>query len=188
MRIATTILFLAAGGSCVDAFTSGGGSCLAGRVQRQRPAAAAGGSPSAAAAARSVSSMARTSSTSLTGGDGTDNPKDRDDSSSSAFSPSSFRLRGRKKGGTFLGIRRESGYLRRSLERRSSVAPLMPDGGLSPCVIKVLGVGGGGSNAVSLRWRCEKRKMKFGYNDTVCVCTKTSRLGVEECVGNSPHV
>ena len=26
---------------------------------------------------------------------------------------------------------------------------LMPDGGLSPCVIKVLGVGGGGSNAVS---------------------------------------
>mmetsp|Transcript_25136 Transcript_25136/g.54867 ORF Transcript_25136/g.54867 Transcript_25136/m.54867 type:complete len:462 (-) Transcript_25136:212-1597(-) len=148
MRIATTILFLAAGGSCVDAFTSGGGSCLAGRVQRQRPAAAAGGSPSAAAAARSVSSMARTSSTSLTGGDGTDNPKDRDDSSSSAFSPSSFRLRGRKKGGTFLGIRRESGYLRRSLERRSSVAPLMPDGGLSPCVIKVLGVGGGGSNAV----------------------------------------
>ena len=24
----------------------------------------------------------------------------------------------------------------------------MPDGGLSPCVIKVVGVGGGGSNAV----------------------------------------
>jgi len=51
--------------------------------------------------------------------------------------------------GTFLGIRRESGYLRRSLEQKSSVSPLMPDGGLSPCVIKVLGVGGGGSNAVS---------------------------------------
>lgn len=55
------------------------------------------------------------------------------------------------KNGTFLGIRRESGYLRRSMEQGSSVAPLMPDGGLSPCVIKVLGVGGGGSNAVSGR-------------------------------------
>merc|ERR1719183_1180580 len=30
----------------------------------------------------------------------------------------------------------------------SSPTALMPDGGLSPCVIKVLGVGGGGSNAV----------------------------------------
>ena len=29
-----------------------------------------------------------------------------------------------------------------------SATALMPDGGLSPCVIKVLGVGGGGSNAV----------------------------------------
>ncbi len=33
----------------------------------------------------------------------------------------------------------------------SSPSALMPDGGLSPCVIKVLGVGGGGSNAVSSR-------------------------------------
>lgn len=31
---------------------------------------------------------------------------------------------------------------------KSSVSPLIPDGGLSPCVIKVLGVGGGGTNAV----------------------------------------
>lgn len=31
---------------------------------------------------------------------------------------------------------------------RSSFAPLMPDGGISPCIIKVVGVGGGGSNAV----------------------------------------
>jgi len=30
----------------------------------------------------------------------------------------------------------------------NSATALMPDGGLSPCVIKVLGVGGGGSNAV----------------------------------------
>ena len=71
--------------------------------------------------------------------------------------------------GTFLGIRRESGFLRRAREqgytsiistdsisnandsstkRSSSFQPLIPDGGLSPCVIKVLGVGGGGTNAV----------------------------------------
>lgn len=70
-------------------------------------------------------------------------------------------------GRAFLGVRRESGAMRRLLEQQqqrqprrqaqggggsttalaSSVA-LMPDGGLSPCVIKVLGVGGGGSNAV----------------------------------------
>jgi len=59
--------------------------------------------------------------------------------------------------GTFLGIRREKGFIRRSLEtsdtttstsQSSSVTPLIPDGGLSPCVIKVLGVGGGGTNAV----------------------------------------
>ena len=33
-------------------------------------------------------------------------------------------------------------------QQNLSVEPLMPDGGLSPCVIKVVGVGGGGSNAV----------------------------------------
>jgi len=70
---------------------------------------------------------------------------------------------------TFLGMRRESGAVRRMLDQTkhtsqrrtqekrtmssstamaSSSAALMPDGGLSPCVIKVLGVGGGGSNAV----------------------------------------
>ena len=71
---------------------------------------------------------------------------------------------------SFLGIRRESGVMRRMLEqqklveeslqsnRKSSTAlmssptALMPDGGLSPCVIKVLGVGGGGSNAVRLQY------------------------------------
>mmetsp|Transcript_14058 Transcript_14058/g.29773 ORF Transcript_14058/g.29773 Transcript_14058/m.29773 type:complete len:459 (-) Transcript_14058:341-1717(-) len=69
---------------------------------------------------------------------------------------------------TFLGVRRESGAVRRMLKQQeslfqqtgtgsaavsstslaSSPSALMPDGGLSPCVIKVLGVGGGGSNAV----------------------------------------
>lgn len=63
----------------------------------------------------------------------------------------------------FLGVRRESGVLRRMMEAQSdhlspalrvgtalssSATALMPDGGLSPCVIKVLGVGGGGGNAV----------------------------------------
>ncbi|KAL3789506.1 hypothetical protein HJC23_009742 [Cyclotella cryptica] len=62
---------------------------------------------------------------------------------------------------SFLGVRRESGILRRLMDQqrqqsqgrestalKSSSYALMPDGGLSPCVIKVLGVGGGGSNAV----------------------------------------
>ena len=69
-------------------------------------------------------------------------------------------IKGRR--GAFLGVRRESGALRRGLERvgggvglgssmsdDGGVTPLMPLGGLSPCVIKVLGCGGGGSNAVS---------------------------------------
>eukprot|EP00559_Dactyliosolen_fragilissimus_P002995 CAMPEP_0184863012 /NCGR_PEP_ID=MMETSP0580-20130426/8288_1 /TAXON_ID=1118495 /ORGANISM="Dactyliosolen fragilissimus" /LENGTH=465 /DNA_ID=CAMNT_0027361053 /DNA_START=128 /DNA_END=1525 /DNA_ORIENTATION=- len=60
-------------------------------------------------------------------------------------------LSARRKGGKqgkFLGFRREKGFLRRSMEQKSSFSPLMPDGGLSPCVIKVCGVGGGGTNAV----------------------------------------
>ena len=46
--------------------------------------------------------------------------------------------------GTFLGFRNVKDL--KPLE--SQVEPLMPDGGLSPCVIRVLGVGGGGCNAV----------------------------------------
>ena len=57
-----------------------------------------------------------------------------------------------------MGLRRESGAVRRMLSDQessstslsSSPSALMPDGGLSPCVIKVLGVGGGGSNAVRI--------------------------------------
>jgi hypothetical protein len=45
----------------------------------------------------------------------------------------------------FTGFRhKQSGKLIQS----SSPTALMPDGGLSPCVIKVIGVGGGGCNAV----------------------------------------
>ena len=77
--------------------------------------------------------------------------------STSSLSSEAPRSLGPKR--TFLGLRRESGAVRRMLEQQrqtsssssalsSSATALMPDGGLSPCVIKVLGVGGGGSNAV----------------------------------------
>jgi hypothetical protein len=48
--------------------------------------------------------------------------------------------------GTFLGFRNAKDVP--GLKLQSSMDPLMPDGGLSPCVIRVLGVGGGGCNAV----------------------------------------
>ncbi len=47
--------------------------------------------------------------------------------------------------GQFIGIRRNSNTAR-SMNDDGAV---MPDGGLSPCIIKVVGVGGGGCNAVS---------------------------------------
>ena len=84
------------------------------------------------------------------------------DGTSSLLSSEAPRSLGPKR--TFLGLRRESGAVRRMLEQQrqttspssssalsSSATALMPDGGLSPCVIKVLGVGGGGSNAVRRR-------------------------------------
>ena len=64
--------------------------------------------------------------------------------------------------GTFLGFRntkdvpgwvstsRKTTTTTTTTARQSTVQPLMPDGGLSPCVIRVLGVGGGGCNAVRL--------------------------------------
>ena len=48
--------------------------------------------------------------------------------------------------GTFAGIRRVSSQTKMNM----SDGAVMPDGGLSPCIIKVVGVGGGGCNAVSL--------------------------------------
>jgi len=56
--------------------------------------------------------------------------------------------------GTFLGfqnvkdLKQTTSTTITSTSMQSSVEPLMPDGGLSPCVIRVLGVGGGGCNAV----------------------------------------
>jgi hypothetical protein len=46
--------------------------------------------------------------------------------------------------GTFLGFR----DVKDVPGLKSEASVLMPDGGLSPCVIRVLGVGGGGCNAV----------------------------------------
>lgn len=54
--------------------------------------------------------------------------------------------------GSFLGFRNTNDIP----GLKSSDGALMPDGGLSPCVIRVLGVGGGGCNAVrrSRRFVC----------------------------------
>ena len=136
---ATTILFLVAAGSHsasgAYAFTSD--PFLLARAPQQPPAAM----ESSLSCSRSACSLSMGVSSGSAKGAGPDRGR-----SSGVFTPSWL-----GKNGSFLGIRWESGYLRRSLERCSSVAPLMPDGGLSPCVIKVLGVGGGGSNAVSQR-------------------------------------
>lgn len=54
--------------------------------------------------------------------------------------------------GTFLGFRNVHDFktkARSSSALNSEMSALIPDGGLSPCVIRVLGVGGGGCNAVS---------------------------------------
>jgi len=52
--------------------------------------------------------------------------------------------------GTFVGISRKSAYssTRSSRSMSDTNGAVMPDGGLSPCIIKVVGVGGGGCNAV----------------------------------------
>lgn len=50
--------------------------------------------------------------------------------------------------GQFAGIRR-AGKMGNTAMEMSDDGAIMPDGGLSPCIIKVVGVGGGGCNAVS---------------------------------------
>jgi len=52
--------------------------------------------------------------------------------------------------GTFLGFRDINSVKAATTktELKSTIDPLMPDGGTNPCVIRVLGVGGGGCNAV----------------------------------------
>jgi len=56
--------------------------------------------------------------------------------------------------GTFLGFRNVHDFKSQAAAKgltalQSEQSALIPDGGLSPCVIRVLGVGGGGCNAVS---------------------------------------
>ena len=54
------------------------------------------------------------------------------------------------RGVQFAGIRRTDGSSRTPTQLgMTDRNALIPDGGLSPCVIKVVGVGGGGCNAVS---------------------------------------
>jgi hypothetical protein len=62
---------------------------------------------------------------------------------------------------TFLGFRNTKDCLshaERSMLLKQSARPLYPEGGLSPCVIRVFGVGGGGCNAVRLveRMNCQR--------------------------------
>ena len=53
--------------------------------------------------------------------------------------------------GTFAGItRRSTKTSSTALGMSDDAYAVIPDGGLSPCVIKVVGVGGGGCNAVSI--------------------------------------
>ena len=112
---------------------------------------------------------------------------------------------------SFLGIRRESGIMRRMmLEQQKLTSPeyttnnnraaystttalsqsataLMPDGGLSPCVIKVLGVGGGGSNAVRffvlfIYNKCNVYYYLCFYEYMLCVHTNCCLMGgFESC-------
>ena len=55
--------------------------------------------------------------------------------------------------GHFAGItRRNTKPTSTALGMSDDLYAVIPDGGLSPCVIKVVGVGGGGCNAVSSVW------------------------------------
>jgi cell division protein FtsZ len=59
------------------------------------------------------------------------------------------RLPHKLKRGAFLGFRNTKDTLLGGSLLKSTTQPIMPEGGLSPCVIRVMGVGGGGCNAVS---------------------------------------
>jgi len=52
--------------------------------------------------------------------------------------------------GTFAGLRRVTSSVNSITQRQmlDTNGAVMPDGGVSPCIIKVIGVGGGGCNAV----------------------------------------
>ncbi|KAI2502995.1 FtsZ family [Fragilaria crotonensis] len=75
--------------------------------------------------------------------------------------------------GTFLGFRNVK-------DLRSSSAALMPDGGLSPCVIRVLGVGGGGCNAVD-----RMLETQIGGVEYWAINTDAQALGRSKALGAS---
>ena len=107
-----------------------------------------------AAPARSVPSVAYSSSSSsstsaLFVAFGSSSGSPSDDGSSETFA--SALARGwRPERGSFAGLRRKDRATGTILPMyEDDTGAIMPDGGLSPCVIKVIGVGGGGCNAVS---------------------------------------
>lgn len=56
--------------------------------------------------------------------------------------------------GYFSGLKRrhQDGKVSTVRNMSDTSGAIMPDGGLSPCIIKVVGVGGGGCNAVSVKY------------------------------------
>ena len=75
--------------------------------------------------------------------------------------------------GSFSGLKRRhhDGKMNTVRSTADTSGAIMPDGGLSPCIIKVVGVGGGGCNAVSFSNLCFVKIYTFwGY--TMCMCLK----------------
>ena len=82
---------------------------------------------------------------------------------------------------TFLGVRHVSSPKTSTTSlRREPVRALMPDGGLSPCVIKVIGVGGGGSNAIDRMMETRVEGVEFW-----AVNTDAQALGRSKAKGAS---
>lgn len=87
-----------------------------------------------------------------------------------------------RKSTTFLGVRRvqsSSSWITTRL-LGEPVRALMPDGGLSPCVIKVVGVGGGGSNAIDRMMETRVEGVEFW-----AVNTDAQALGRSKAKGAS---
>lgn len=104
------------------------------------------------APAHSVPSVASSSSSSTSAlfvAFGSSSGSPSDDGSGETFA--SALARGwRPERGSFAGLRRKDRATGTILPMyEDDTGAIMPDGGLSPCVIKVIGVGGGGCNAVS---------------------------------------
>ena len=97
----------------------------------------------------SVASSSSSSTSALFVAFGSSGSSPSDDGSGETFA--SALARGwRPERGSFAGLRRKDRATGTILPMyEDDTGAIMPDGGLSPCVIKVIGVGGGGCNAVS---------------------------------------